>query len=187
MKQTNTEAALRLFGREVIKRARFNLNLSGFARKKGRKINATKDLSRSLQSKVTKSSKGFLITFEGNDYAKFVEEGRKAGSFTPIKPLMEWIVDKGIRPQRVRVRNGQKVSEFVSMSGAQADQVIRGMAIAISKTNKEKPIPPAPFMAEALDYTYNKYKDKIADSFLDDVADLVLDTFQKNDVDGSIS
>lgn len=166
-KYTKTDAALDKLGEDIIERARFNLNLSGFARKY--KINATKELSNSLSFEVSNNKGNYEMRFFGVDYAQFVEEGRNAGSYTPIKPIMEWIVEKGIRPQVRRKRNGVVVSQFASTKGAQADQAIRSMAYAISKTNKDTGIPASNFMEDAVITVVNRNVDKVIDSLIEDI------------------
>lgn len=39
------------------------------------------------------------IGVQSNDYGRYVDEGRKPGSFPPIKDLLVWINTKGIRAQ----------------------------------------------------------------------------------------
>jgi hypothetical protein len=160
-KLRKTEIALERLGDDIIERARFNLNLSGFARPKNRKINATKNLSNSLSFEIVKIPKGYSFKFFGTNYAQFVEEGRNPGSFTPIKPLMEWIVEKGIRPRK----NGK----FVSTKGVQADQQIRSFAYAISKTNKRTGIEKTNFLEDAINTVVQRSEDKIIDSIIEDL------------------
>jgi len=70
-------------------------------RKRG--IIASGQLLKSVRVDEVDSNK-IIVEFE--DYGTFVDEGRKRGSFPPIRPIEDWIREKGIR-----VRRGQTIEQ----------------------------------------------------------------------------
>ena len=70
------------FAKETVRLSQRNLNLNGFAGKKSnRKTNSSGRLSKGLGYKIQDTNSGVIITFTSKqDYARFVEEGRKKGN-----------------------------------------------------------------------------------------------------------
>jgi hypothetical protein len=71
----------------------------GFANNRGvsNKV-ASGTLARSVQVAIIKQNSGvdsLLIMME--DYGRYVQKGRKAGKFAPIKPLLQWIKDRNLK------------------------------------------------------------------------------------------
>lgn len=70
------------------------------------------------------------------NYWKYVNDGRKPGSYVPLKPLMDWIKIKGLnRDPRGRFKAGS----------------IKGLAAKISKSIQKKGIEPTNFYDDAFD------------------------------------
>src|SRR6056297_2401163 len=106
----NTQQALEKFGKGVIKQSRTNLT-------KGKK-NVNKQLYNSLKDDLQVGPNSFSITINMEDYGKFQDEGVKGADPSlvkngvqkapnsrfsyrnkrpPIKPLQEWLKNRGIR------------------------------------------------------------------------------------------
>ena len=58
--------------------------------------NATGRLSKSLKHDVKITSNAIVLSIEGENYAKWVEHGRKAGKRPPVDVIYKWVVTKGI-------------------------------------------------------------------------------------------
>lgn len=59
---------------------------------------ATGALINSLNHTIREDANQILIQIEANDYLKWVDEGRKPGTYPPIRPLVEWTQVRGINP-----------------------------------------------------------------------------------------
>lgn len=80
--------ASNVFGRESVEElVRKLISLNKVAR--GRLIN-------SLNYKLRGGLTGLSIEFEGEDYIKFVNDGRRAGKFVPVNAIKDWCRAKGI-------------------------------------------------------------------------------------------
>lgn len=57
---------------------------------------ATGRLINSLNYKLKDDGRNIAIILESEEYLKFVDAGRKSGTYPPIKPLLQWVSVKGI-------------------------------------------------------------------------------------------
>lgn len=53
-------------------------------------------LINSIDYKIREDAREILIVIESEDYLKWVDEGRKRGTYPPIRPLIEWVNIKGL-------------------------------------------------------------------------------------------
>jgi len=90
---------------------------------------ASATLLNSITHTVRETLKGIEVTGTMVSYGKYVNNGRKPGTFVPIQQLMDWIRLKGIENDLVKAKS---------------------IAIAISKTIKLKGIKPLPFIENAV-------------------------------------
>lgn len=163
-KQTNI--AMNTFGDAVIKRARKNLNTKGFGgQKASRKKNASGRLSKSLDYDVKSTKTGLVLEFEGVDYARFVEEGRKKGKMPPSGVIDKWFVQKNLKGAR------DSKGKFIKRKSS---------VFAIRKHIKENDIKPVPFMGEALDKEFKDLGDDLQTALVTDLEDIIFNNFQKN-------
>jgi len=96
---------------------------------------ATGRLASSIEVQPTED--GFDIYAE--DYYQWVENGRKRGGFPPIKPIMEWIRAKGLKP-----RGGTSTEQF-------AYAIRYNLTQQAVKTKGKLPKSPArPFLEEGI-------------------------------------
>jgi hypothetical protein len=97
-----------------------------------------------------------------NSYGKFVNKGRQAGKYVPIKPLEEWVKSRGLS---WKDKNGKAMST-------------KTMAIIISKNIKNVGIPALPF--GWMDYAIEElYKNKDLENLLVDMTvDDLINKFQ---------
>lgn len=93
----------------TILRAMRNLAATEVRDGRRRKIDTTGRLRNSLRSEIVELYDQFIVEFSSTEeYAVWVEEGRKPGTPPPTAPLLEWIKKK---PLRVR---DKKTGVFVS-------------------------------------------------------------------------
>jgi hypothetical protein len=76
--------ALTKIGDDIISDARSTLKRQGHL--------ATGKLYNSMKAVVNKSE----LTFELESYARYVDQGRRAGKFAPVKAIKDWCKVKGI-------------------------------------------------------------------------------------------
>lgn len=169
------ENILQDFAEKVVERARKNLNTSGFGnQKRNRKKNSSGDLSKSLSYKIVKG----VIFFTGNDYAVFVEEGRKAGSMPPINPIMEWIAQKPIRIQKTVKTQGIATKRFAPKT----EKNIQSAAFAIAKNIQKKGIEPTPYFWDALEYTIDNLLPEYEQALASELENFFTDSFDKIEI-----
>lgn len=166
MEYANYTKALVEAGALLQKRVRLEINVKRRKKRRNGKsyttqINSSGDLARSIQPKIRygQGNKPPELDIIGNDYAEFVNDGRKAGSFTPIAPLMNWIK---VKPLRLRDANGK----FVKMDDAK----IRSAAHGISKNHFKYGIAPTNFLTDAVEATQKKVADVLAKALAEDIA-----------------
>jgi hypothetical protein len=61
------------------------------------KVVATGKLRDSIKYKVISTDDSIGVYLSAVDYWEYVEYGRKAGKFVPIKPLKNWLLQKGLK------------------------------------------------------------------------------------------
>jgi hypothetical protein len=83
----------RLFGSDYVK------ILTALLKKKGKVGSGA--LINSLDYRVQESANQISIIIQSNDYLKFVDEGRKPGSYPPIQAISAWANLKGISQDAV--------------------------------------------------------------------------------------
>jgi hypothetical protein len=49
-----------------------------------------------LNYKLKDDGENIAIILESEDYLKFVDEGRRRGTYPPIKPLIQWVSVRGL-------------------------------------------------------------------------------------------
>ena len=171
MKLDNTYKALEEYSDRVVERARKNLNTTGFAHR-GRKINASKELSKGLGYKIAKNNNGLIAEYTSKkDYAPFVEEGRKKGKRPPLAPIIKWIKQK-----RIRLQN-KKSGGFIKMS----DTNIKGAAYTIARKIGRKGTKATHFYGDAMEYEFKQLPQPLGEALVKDMEKVIVDAFQKND------
>lgn len=76
------------FGEEVVNNMKKELLQNGSI--------ATSELLNSLNYKAKISIEQIIIQWSAEDYAKYIENGRKPGSYPPISKIKQWCAVKGI-------------------------------------------------------------------------------------------
>ena len=89
MAYDNTKEALRTFGGLFVSRSSQGL--------KDGNSEASGKLDSSIQFRPTRSSRAIGIDVSMEDYAKFVDEGRKAGRRPPTAPIEKWLTYQNVK------------------------------------------------------------------------------------------
>lgn len=179
MKFKRTDLILEKYSLDVIEQARNNLSLKGFAgQKSNRSKNSSGRLSKGLGFKIKETPKGIETSFTSKEaYGSVVEEGRKAGKYVPLSPLMKWLDNKPIKLRKTFINsNGQKISQFVKRTEANE----RSAAIAISKSIKKRGIKPVPFMSLAMEKKFKELPEELAEAIVEDIQNTIIDDFKKD-------
>lgn len=93
------------------------------------------------------------------DYWKYVNDGRKPGSYVPIKPLMAWIRAKGLNKNK-------QTGKFEKFS-------IKGTAFAISKSIQKFGIARTNFYDDAFGEFVEKFEDDAVKALGIDIANFL--------------
>lgn len=87
------DSTAKMFGQDYVK------ILTALLKKKGKVGSGA--LINSLDYRIQESANQISIIIQSNDYLKFVDEGRKPGSYPPIQAISRWASLKGISQDAV--------------------------------------------------------------------------------------
>jgi hypothetical protein len=157
----------------IIERAQSNLRIKRRVRGKtvnrvasGRLLNS---LTYKLRLRYNKPTIDFTVdNDEVGKYADVIEFGRKPypgqpNKRPPYKDIMKWIK---LKPLKLRNRQG----EFIKAT----ETNIKSAAIAIATSIGEKGIEGINYYSEAIDDTWDEYKDKLMDSYIKSIENRLL-------------
>jgi hypothetical protein len=166
------EQILNEYAETVIERAQSNLRIK--RRVRGKIVNrvASGNLLRSLNYKLRirygKPTIDFTVKGDAGKYADVIEYGRRPYPGDPTKrPPYEDIM-KWIRMKPLKLRNKQ--GAFIKST----ESAIKSAAIAISKSIGAKGIQGINYYQEAIDDTWDEYKDKLMDAYIKSVENRIL-------------
>jgi hypothetical protein len=167
------ENMLNEYALAVVERAQSNLRIKRRVRGKtvnrvasGRLLNS---LYYNLKIRYNKPTIDFTVSNDAaGKYADVIEFGRKAypGDPTkrpPYKDIMQWI---RLKPLKLRNKQGSFIKATESN--------IKSAAIAIAKSIGEKGIEGIYYYTEAIDDTWDEYKDKLMESYIKSVENRLL-------------
>ena len=145
----------------VIERAQSNLRIKRRVRGKVVNRNASGHLAKSLYYKLkfryNKPTLDFTVSNDqAGKYADVIEFGRTPGAkMPPVKAIEAWI---RLKPLKLRNRQG----EFIKST----ESNIKSAAFAIAKSIGEKGIEGINYYQEAVDDTWDEYKDKLIEGYV---------------------
>ena len=155
------EDLLNEYAAKVVERAQSNLRIK--RRVRGKVVNrvASGTLENSLTYKLKfryrKPTLDFTVSnSEAGQYADVIEWGRRAGAKMP-KPKA---IENWIRIKRLKLRNRQ--GEFIKST----ESNIKSAAIAIAKSIGKNGIVGIRYYGEAIEDTWDEYKDALMDAFV---------------------
>jgi hypothetical protein len=163
------ENMLNEYALAVVERAQSNLRIKRRVRGKvvnrvasGRLLNS---LYYNLKIRYNKPTIDFTVSNDdAGKYADVIEFGRRPGAkMPPVKPIEDWI---RLKPLKLRNRQG----EFIKAT----ESNIKSAAFAIAKSIGEKGIEGIYYYTEAIDDTWDEYKDKLMDSYIKSIENRLL-------------
>jgi hypothetical protein len=163
------EDILNEYALAVVERAQSNLRIKRRVRGKvvnrvasGRLLNS---LYYNLKIRYNKPTIDFTVSNDdAGKYADVIEFGRRPGAkMPPVKPIEDWI---RLKPLKLRNRQG----EFIKAT----ESNIKSAAFAIAKSIGEKGIEGIYYYTEAIDDTWDEYKDKLMESYIKSVENRLL-------------
>lgn len=60
---------------------------------------ASGSLINSINYRLQDTANGINVILLANDYLKYVDEGRRPGTYPPIRAIQRWVAIKGIKPE----------------------------------------------------------------------------------------
>lgn len=152
----------------VVERAQSNLRIK--RRVRGKTVNrvASGNLLNSLIYKIRvrygKPTIDFTVKGPAGQYADVIEFGRKPNSkMPPVSAIEKWI---RMKPLKLRNRQG----EFIKST----ENAIKSAAYNIARSIGEKGIQGINYYGEAIDDTWDDYKDKLMDAYIKDIENRLL-------------
>lgn len=118
---------------------------------------ASGNLYDSVQTQVVVGDTSLQVTITLEDYWKYVEEGRKPGTFPNVDAIREWVRIKPILP-----------SPFYGGRLPTQDQ----LAFLIGRKIKEDGIPARPYLEMSIEDALSEFETKIEQALGEDVQDL---------------
>jgi hypothetical protein len=163
------EDILNEYALAVVERAQSNLRIKRRVRGKtvnrvasGRLLNS---LYYNLKIRYNKPTIDFTVSNDdAGRYADVIEFGRRPGAkMPPVKPIEDWI---RLKPLKLRNRQG----EFIKST----ESAIKSAAFAIAKSIGEKGIEGIYYYTEAIDDTWDEYKDKLMEGYIKSIENRLL-------------
>ena len=152
----------------VVERAQSNLRIK--RRVRGKTVNrvASGNLLNSLIYKIKvrygKPTIDFTVKGTAGQYADVIEFGRKPNSkMPPVSAIEKWI---RMKPLKLRNRQG----EFIKST----ESAIKAAAYNIARSIGEKGIEGINYYGEAIDDTWDDYKDRLMDAYIKDIEQRLL-------------
>jgi len=117
----------------------------------------SKSLYYNLKFRYNKPTLDFTVSNDqAGKYADVIEFGRTPGAkMPPIQPIIDWIK---IKPLKLRNRQG----EFIKST----ESAIKSAAFAIAKSIGKNGIEGINYYGEAIDDTWDEYKDKLMEGYI---------------------
>lgn len=110
---------------------------------------------------VRNSGGDFSLTLSLEDYWKYIENGRRAGSkMPPITAIKNWIERKNIQPKPMTLKNGKTVLPNIN-----------SLSFLIARSISKNGIKAKPFFKQSIDETYDLFIEKIKEALVQDLID----------------
>lgn len=117
---------------------------------------ATGNLIQSIKFPVKVFGTKYVATLSMDDYWKFVEEGRKPGSFPPVDKILQWTIEKGLtlnplsnrRKKLIRGLKHKKLKKAVKQISK--EKLRKSLAFLIGRKIATKGIEPTHFVKKVM-------------------------------------
>jgi hypothetical protein len=165
------EQILNEYAATVVERAQSNLRIKRRIRGKmvnrvgsNRPDNLLNSLLYKIKVRYGKPTIDFTVKGQAGQYADVIEFGRKPNSkMPPVAAIEKWI---RMKPLKLRNRQG----EFIKST----ESAIKSAAYNIARSIGEKGIEGINYYGEAIDDTWDEYKDKLMDAYVKDIEQRLL-------------
>lgn len=165
------EQILNEYAATVVERAQSNLRIKRRVRGKmvnrvgsNRPDNLLNSLLYKIKIRYGKPTIDFTVKGQAGQYADVIEFGRKPNSkMPPVAAIEKWI---RMKPLKLRNRQG----EFIKST----ESAIKSAAYNIARSIGEKGIEGINYYGEAIDDTWDEYKDKLMDAYVKDIEQRLL-------------
>ena len=121
-------------------------------------VNATYQLSNSVEYYIDIDNQAFEVSIHLEDYWRYIEEGRKAGKWPPLKAIKDWVIKKPILP---RPLNNGKIPKPEQL------------ALLIQRKIYQEGIEPRPLFEMTLQEVMDEFDERLYDAITLDVANAV--------------
>lgn len=163
IKWKHLRKVLEQFGKELVDAYISNLDQ--------RSIHASHKLADSVKYELVAGERTMAIDISLAEYWKYVEYGRKAGKFPPLRSIEQWIKVKGIQPM---TRTQSSVMKWVRHKGRihrHDGRVpsIKSLAYLIGRKIAEEGIQPRPILTTAIDDVYKRFAEAIDKAVTQDI------------------
>jgi|TARA_R110000744_G_scaffold56031_2_gene118235 hypothetical protein len=172
----NIQADLQKFGRYVVQQSRSNLTKQ--------KRNVSKNLYNSLKYDLESKNDDFTLSFIMDEYGTFLDKGVKGTKSNyienakspysyrnkkpPMQPLADWAKKRNIRLRQYKIVDGKRVS-----TGKFAKGNYRTIGFILQKSIFEKGIKASMFFTKPFEVAFERYKENISKTFIEDIIDLI--------------
>jgi hypothetical protein len=165
------EKILNEYAATVVERAQSNLRIKRRIRGKmvnrvgsNRPDNLLNSLLYKIKVRYGKPTIDFTVKGQAGQYADVIEFGRRPGAkMPPVAAIEKWI---RMKPLKLRNRQG----EFIKST----ESAIKSAAYNIARSIGEKGIEGINYYGEAIDDTWDDYKDKLMDAYVKDIEQRLL-------------
>jgi hypothetical protein len=165
------EQILNEYAATVVERAQSNLRIKRRIRGKmvnrvgsNRPDNLLNSLLYKIKVRYGKPTIDFTVKGQAGQYADVIEFGRRPGArMPPVAAIEKWI---RMKPLKLRNRQG----EFIKST----ESAIKSAAYNIARSIGEKGIEGINYYGEAIDDTWDDYKDKLMDAYVKDIEQRLL-------------
>lgn len=101
-------------------------------------------LANTITYNVIENDSTYEVVLNLEEYWKYIENGRKPGTFPNVDAITKWIRRKNIIPREYRLQNGRTVLPTEKQ-----------LSFLIGRSIKEKGIEPRPYLQESVDSIVN--------------------------------
>lgn len=116
-------------------------------------------LFKTINYQIVNGGDEFKVTINLEEYWKFIEKGRRAGSkMPPVSAIEKWITVRRILPKPITLKSGKQVIPS-----------IKSLAFVIARSIGKKGIKARPFMAKSIDEAAKLFKDKLKVALVEDI------------------
>lgn len=128
---------------------------------------ASGSFKNSISGEVIVNGSSYLAVLNLSEVWKYIEEGRRPGTFPPVNAIKEWITIKAITPKPFTLPNGKSRIPTTNQ-----------LSYLIGRKIKEKGIEPKPILKKTIDDLKPELFDNLSKSLTDEVIQSLMIDFK---------